>query len=276
MPNDIKNRINIIGTKEQINEVFKKLSTHFPREKRRTHNGELIFKHKTEEHVYGFLNEKTNIFTQGNLNPVEGVIDCFEQDYTEAWTRFPDFNKIIPMPEALNIEDGSYGAIGYSVITGKTENIFSGIDLNLDLFWKASIDIKKEMIQRGFSYAENMENYGYTTWYSWSNEKWGTKWNSYNCQHIKDGIFDFETAWNGVPKLIYKISEMFPNLKFYYSYSDEDIGYNCGHGCIENGNGIIKQLLNGSNEAYKLAIELHPESEKYYKIINNKYVSIEM
>jgi hypothetical protein len=275
MPNHIKNRIHIMGTQVQINAVYEQLSTHFPREKRKAFDGKLIFKHKTQKHTYGWLEEETNLFTKMGQDPVNGAPEDFEQDYTEEWIRFPDFDKIVPMPESLNVESGTIGETGYAVLTGKTESIFGNIQLYLNRFWEAPLERKKEMIERGFIYAENMEKYGHATWYSWSREKWGTKWNSYSCERINDGMFDFETAWNGVPNLIYKISKMFPEVKFYYEWSDEDTGSNCGCGQAQNGVGGIAPVEDCSKEAYEIAFRLRPDRKEDYKLVDGKYVYVD-
>jgi hypothetical protein len=45
----------------------------------------------------------------------------------------------------------------------------------------------------------------------------------------------FETAWAGVPELMSEVVALFPDVKFYYVYADEDRGYNTGSGVAENG-----------------------------------------
>jgi predicted RNA-binding Zn-ribbon protein involved in translation (DUF1610 family) len=62
-------------------------------------------------------------------------------------------------------------------------------------------------------------------------------------------ILSFKTAWNGVPNIVQKLTEMFQTIIFDYKYSDEDMGYNCGEGYGENGEFSFLMLQGGSEEA---------------------------
>ena len=101
-------------------------------------------------------------------------------------------------------------------------------------------------------------------WYTWSVENWGSKWNCYDCIRVSDTVFQFQTAWSGVPKILDEISLNFPDIEIDYKWSDEDTGSNCA--IIRLSNGIVDEyyLDNQSNEAYNLAFELRPECEEYY------------
>lgn len=72
---------------------------------------------------------------------------------------------------------------------------------------------------------ENLQNYGYATWYDWSIENWGTKWNASHTQIHDEGsnflVFSFDTAW-GMPTPIYeKMVEDYPNLEFSIEVTEE-------------------------------------------------------
>lgn len=60
------------------------------------------------------------------------------------------------------------------------------------------------------------ETYGHTSWYDWSIENWGTKWNSYNFQMVSESEgrleFLFDTAWS-TPVPIFKALADRPELK---------------------------------------------------------------
>ena len=106
-----------------------------------------------------------------------------------------DFNSFVPMPDALR----------------STEEVHYG-----DPEQRA----KQEAI-----YATNKAVYGFQSWYDWSCEKWGTKWNACDAQVLHEddsGIsYDFQTAWDAPLPVVVEMSKQFPNLKFTLQ-SDEE------------------------------------------------------
>ena len=109
-------------------------------------------------------------------------------------------------------------------------------DLNIkrELFTFESFIPMPNTVYRGDLNSKAREKYGKNNWYDWSREHWGTKWDAYDIRiekqltgkkpYVKVG---FQTAWNSVPKVITKISEMFPELNIKYAFLDE--GHNfCG------------------------------------------------
>jgi len=65
------------------------------------------------------------------------------------------------------------------------------------------------------------------TWYWWSINNWGTKWNAYST--IVEGEEDvyFETAWSPASPVYLKLSEIFPDAVIKVSYQDEGGGFKC-------------------------------------------------
>lgn len=113
---------------------------------------------------------------------------------------------------------------------------------------------------------------GRPTWKDWNRENWGTKWNSYSCMKESWNTYVFETAWNGVPDIIRLLSQLLPDVKITYQYSDEDTGYNCG--VYEFLNGELLFGFNpegGSITAYDIAFMLRPGKKKNYQLVNGKY-----
>lgn len=155
-----------------------------------------------------------------------------------------DFNVLIPMPEALNIEEGSKKelAITYFVterLTVEPENtelsklipkMYSPlwVDENLtqlieqtyrrtfEFCEKAEQSKLDELYRMGKQYLHNYTNYGYFTWYRWSKDKWGTKWNAIDSDvdYTIDGIpkrVSFCTAWCEPLPIYEKLCTMFPD-----------------------------------------------------------------
>ena len=181
-----------------------------------------------------------------------------------------DFNAIIPMHEDLKVESSSTGEIGYAHITGKKINRFESVSRLRQDFKELDQAQKDEALKLGRIYATNAERYGYPTWYSWSPANWGTKWNAYET-NVEENVISFETAWAGVPTLIQKLAEMFPNVVFKYEYSDEDTGSNVGKFRFTGNETCETRIDDSSNEAYELAFKHRPYEEKYYHKVDGKW-----
>lgn len=272
MPNHIKNRLEMIGNESDVQSAIEKFSTYYPSEPDKSHDGNLIYR-GPGEYEYGWWDESTKKFTRRNMEPVDSIPEGFTQKFTEAWTRFPDFDKVIHMPESLQITSGSLGDMAHELLFGGVAGKFSmGIAENQKRFKEMSPQHQREAVDLAIKYQDNIEKYGHATWYDWSIENWGTKWNCYSCEKIADNIFDFETAWSGVPNMIAKISNQFPSIKLIYKYSDEDTGSNCGIGTFVNGESSdFAELKNQSKEAYDLAFELRPDRKENYKLVGSSY-----
>lgn len=116
---------------------------------------------------------------------------------------------------------------------------------------------------------------GRPTWSDWNREFWGTKWSAYSCEKLEDNVFQFETAWNPVPKIIGAIAMVFPDVEILYEWADEDTGANSGkskHRCR-----LLSSIefRNESNDAYEMAFKLSPDNKENYKLINGSYEYIE-
>ena len=278
MPNHVKNRVEFIGSLEEIKKLIERFSTSFERTLRKAEDGRLIYENKTTG-KFGWRDEKENKFEFGHDRGkiVSGIPEGYEQDFDEAWVIFPDFNKIIPMPPTLQLTSGSLGENAHALLFGTVKEKYfpTSIEEKQERFSKLSVEDQKEAVALAIQYQDNLIKYGHTTWYDWSIEHWGTKWNSYSCERINDTTFQFETAWSGVPNLIELMSKEFPNVTILYKYSDEDTGCNCGIGEYKGGEVYFKELENSSKEAYDLAFELRPDYKENYKLVGDNYEYVE-
>lgn len=185
-------------------------------------------------------------------------------------SQFIDFNKIIPMPEELNIDSGSTGINGMKYIlellkiTGRDEKFIKN-------FESQNEEQMKESISLGEQYLSNIQKYGYPTWYEWRNFHWGTKWNAYDQSFEEQGTIWFNTAWSGVSELIGALSIVFSDVDFYYTFADEDTGCNTGDGIIKNGDIDMYYPECGSSDAFHIAFELCPGLEQYYDVSSKGY-----
>lgn len=161
-----------------------------------------------------------------------------------------DFNKLIPMPDSLNIEAGTRTERGLDAYRR-----FMGGDRDAEAFQK---DHPEEWMLGSQAY-ENIRQYGVPTWYEWCNQNWGTKWNAYSCVELTqdDDTLEFFTAWNGVPNILEAISRKYPDQTITYRWADEDIGSNVGEATFQSGTMIDAYIPTpGSKEAYELASDI--------------------
>lgn len=176
-----------------------------------------------------------------------------------------DFNKVIPMPESLRVEDGSRGQLGMDYLLG--------LDIRAkERFDKLSDDDKEQTLALGRQYIENKKRYGHTTWYGWSRENWGTKWNAYDICSWDGNTIEWNTAWNGSVEIVEKLVEIFPDLEFDYWYADEDSGYNTGRGFGSNGELSMDYPDGDSDDAWEIYFLTHEWAREYYHEENGKWV----
>lgn len=176
-----------------------------------------------------------------------------------------DFNKIIPMPEALDVTDGGYGNVGVFILSGENNGTYRTDKELQSQFDEMSDEDKKETLTLGQAYIDNLNNFGHKTWYSWRNEYWNTKWNSYDGS-VTGNEIQFDTAWATPYGIIEKIAQMFPDVEFSLTYADEDLGYNCGRYTFLNGvETEYYQPKGGTDEAIELAVEVKGLQGEYIK-----------
>ena len=153
-----------------------------------------------------------------------------------------DFNKLIPMPESLNIESGSSTdrAIAFYLTERLTK---SASEVGLDKYvsnmfdnnWAETVverlknyDMSNEeadkLYSMGKQYLFNRENYGCYTWYEWCNRNWGTKWGACETCFSADELCEvsFSTAWAAPEPIFQKLCEMFPDaeINFHCEYEE--------------------------------------------------------
>lgn len=154
-----------------------------------------------------------------------------------------DFNKLIPMPKELEIICGSSTTKGleayklfvdiYQFGVKRTKEELLNIPEERE---KAFLQYKQDIDPKDWEYGRaayrNILKYGHPTWYEWSLENWGTKWNACgydeNSDMWKGEKVWFETAWSAPHPILQKLSEQYPDIRFTHEWADEDLGANCG------------------------------------------------
>lgn len=159
-----------------------------------------------------------------------------------------DFNKIIPMPESLKIESGSYTSKGIDMVKIYLEKMSEDLKGKEDIYEEIfedlrnhSADISDEEEKKtwdiGVTAVDNLYKYDAPTWYEWCTKNWGTKWNACSCSEVNENskTISFQTAWSTPFPVIQKLSEMFPSIEVQTEFADEDIGNNCGQYTFKGG-----------------------------------------
>lgn len=210
-------------------------------------------------------------WTSNTLNaPVEVLKKYINKD--EGGNDRFDFNLVIPRPEIFNDPDLVSGGHENAAIywyrsdrgTKKVEpllgnsmysSIFERIlfkRLNGVLDSPIAIDRYGDpdnLYEIGHKYMEAYVKYGFTNWYDWSNENWGTKWNACDSYvDLENGKVDFETAWSYPKPIIDKILKDNPNCRIEFWWQDED--YDGDHWLIRDEEGNLTEGVEYNEHHY--------------------------
>lgn len=97
---------------------------------------------------------------------------------------------------------------------------------------------KPEQIELEAREQANIAKYGHKNWYDWNIANWGTKWGDSDTDIVMQSddmvLFRFDTAWSPPENGVVAISELFPELLFVMSYSEEGMDF-YGATAVRNG-----------------------------------------
>lgn len=166
-----------------------------------------------------------------------------------------DFNKLIPMPKSLDMQNGFITA--KAIACYLTNRFQQPIEKMKNKEYKEKLinwgikDIEKslkemseeeldKLYELGKQYMFNKENYGHYTWYSWRYEFWGSHYNACDTKYSDDHPCEvsFKTMWDTPICIFVKMCSMFPNAKieFYYEEDCDNIRR------FINNNGVLKEI----------------------------------
>ena len=213
-------------------------------------------------------NHVTNIIhIRGNPARIKAMFEAVKSD--EYGLGSIDFNKLIPMPPELDMEEGNRTERGLNAYNDFIEvYTFNGEKENFDLlniperaeraFLRVRTDIDRDTWELGKKAFQNQQKYGAASWHKWRTRNWGTKWNAYG---YEGGVqFDgkslrFLTAWLPPTPIIRQLAQLYPDLDFTHQWADEDIGHNCGEVEYHNGT-VLDEFYPAGDEAVAYANEL--------------------
>ena len=185
----------------------------------------------------------------------------------EGETRHIDFNKILPMPESLNITSGTTTSNGIAILQYRAgdDTAIRGI---MGYAWGKEFatpeDLIEHMLVKGSANLEEAQKaldnerlYGCRDWYRWSTSNWGTKWNAYSTNDTDVDEVSFETAWSNPYPVIVALSVKYPEAVFHMRFADEDFGHNVGEYSLQNGDVVDENIPEGGSvEALELAADI--------------------
>lgn len=213
-------------------------------------------------------NHISNILTiEGDAKRVAQIKSDIISVDEEGNIRHIDFNKIIPMPESLNITSGSSTSNGLAILKYRAGDP-TEINQIMGYQWAKEFatpeDLINHMLEKGTANLEeaqraldNEKLYGHRDWYSWSNANWGTKWNAYDTNENEDDGIYFQTAWSNPLPVMEALSRKYPDVVFHVRFADEDFGHNVGEYSLQNGEAISQNIPEGgSEEAYEMAADI--------------------
>ena len=146
---------------------------------------------------------------------------------------FIDFNRIKPIPEAMNVSCGSRSNQALELYLEFIKEKAGIAEICLALGDRGATYTKRmtgdltakyakvfqddpDLLKFGEQLFNNIRDYGAPTWHEWCTENWGTKWNAFRQERIDDNTIRFDTAWSGVPGLIQELSRQFPGMRCIY------------------------------------------------------------
>lgn len=211
-------------------------------------------------------NHITNrLIIEGDELEVAKVFDFLKSDKPDENGEFVlvDFNKIVPMPESLDVESSSEGTDGKQYLLGMSGNVLEIYEYKESDHYKKMAEMQEEdpkrfehCLELGRKYLRNTADFGCKTWYEWRIQNWGTKWNAYDIEKLSDNSIMFNTAWNGITGLICKLGAMFPSVTIKYDYADENVSCNVGSYVIDGDAVYDNSPEDETPEAWKLAFDL--------------------
>ena len=91
-----------------------------------------------------------------------------------------------------------------------------------------AIENKPELWGQGERVCMALREHGCKSWYDWSIENWGTKWDAYDIDVAESPgelIYVFDTAWSTPAPVIQAMANRFPDLAIEHRFFDEGHGF---------------------------------------------------
>ena len=208
---------------------------------------------------------QNNLKFDASDEEMQNILEVIKND--EKGIGSIDFNKITPMPEALNIECGSNTDKGLRMVKeflesfpediAKQEGFYDELMEHLHDRGKDLPEEDRKIWELGVAAVDNINRYDAPTWYEWAYQNWGTKWNACHCSYNnEDKMLNFQTAQRTPLPVILKLSAAALGVQMSLEFADEDIGHNCGRVVFKNGD--IREIYKPEEgrEAFEFSAEV--------------------
>ena len=212
---------------------------------------------------------QSSLTLRGERETMEKIFDSIKDEESK---RVIDFEKVIPMPEELNIESSSDPEFLIILLLRQSRlSLCYGpyspeVKMARDRYEHMDDERKEKNEELARKYLMNISKHGYANWYSWHIGEWGTKWNSiegYGTQRREGDTIYFETANGFCEPVIEALSKQYPDVEFIYEAADEDIGSNTIKGTYKNGefDGVREHR---TPAAFDIAFEMYPDRKEEF------------
>ena len=201
-----------------------------------------------------------------------------------------DFNKIIPMPAELNVEDGTqlYDAIGQYLRAVNPANVHihdpaypklqpqhfemeralaeqgAGLASIASRFVDnddPSCLLDHDQVEYGKERMDVIRKYGVASWYSWRIRAWGTKWNAYDIEFGQNEV-SFDTAWSPPVPVIEALAAKYPAVNIDHLWAEEFVGSFAGQADYRNGQCIAFEEHEDDKDSFEKAFEVYGADAK--------------
>lgn len=177
------------------------------------------------------------------------------------------FNDVIPMPQELKDTSHSGASMQVEQCLGITKSFFRDRPTINEVYSKNDKEEVDNLIN-------NYIKYGHTTWYGWSVENWGTKWDMYG-RECSNKVLTFQTAWRTPVEWYKEFAKTLPkDVIIKVEYASEDFGYHTGLFELSSDGVVEHEFAGGSFEAKTLAVLLQG-LEDDVKLINNEWIWVD-
>ena len=162
-----------------------------------------------------------------------------------------DFEKIKPMPEVLKETNHGSEEREALIVCGQNDGaqmltypwvVDEGVS-TVEQLRKFLLKRNPELEAIGKRLLELKEQTGYTNWYEWSVDHWGTKWNvdgGDRDDQERRVMLTFDTAWSPPTPIVDALSEMSPKTKFSLRYYEGGMGFK-GRYAVKGGKVIAEE-----------------------------------
>ena len=231
-------------------------------------------------------NDIQNIITiKGNQAEIDKMLKTVQVDSFGVGSI--DFNKVLPIPNDLDIPEGSDTHQGIKLVKDFLEKIpkedlsregtFDEFMEYLKQYANGLTQEKQNLWNLGIAAVSNRHYYNAATWYDWTAKNWGTTSLGYKFdKNENQNELNFKTAWTAPKGIVRNLSKIHPDLEFQITWADEDFGQNCGVETYKNGEVISSMLPHTNIAAVDFAADIWQMSPAERGLVlnlsGNKYI----